>query len=465
MGWDGNVTISRRFFLKSAAAASLGFNGLHKLLGAGSAQAATESGSGYGKLMPDPEGILDLPKGFSWKVISQVGEKMDDGYLVPGLHDGMAAFPGLNGRTILVRNHELNSTSSPDGGPFGKDNALFDARARSSTYDQGQETPCLGGTTTLVYDTRAGSLERHYLSLSGTLRNCAGGPTPWNTWVSCEETVEKTDDVLARDHGYNFEVPAVEDIGLVEPVPLTEMGRFNHEAIAVDPNSGIVYQTEDRSDGLIYRFIPDKAGKLADGGKLQALALRGHKRLDTRNHGDYETVLPGKVLEVEWIDMDNVLAPEDDLRYRGYGLGAAQFARGEGMWYGQNAVYFACTSGGKNQKGQIWRYVPSLFEGKEDEERSPGTLELFVEPNDSALVENADTLTVSPWGDLVICEDGQGDDGLVGVTPSGDLYKFGRNAMNESEFAGATFSPDGSTLFVNIQSPGLTLAITGPWRT
>ena len=135
------------------------------------------------------------------------------------------------------------------------------------------------------------------------------------------------------------------------------------------------------------------------------------------------------------------------------------------MWYGQNAVYFACTSGGKNQKGQIWRYVPSRFEGKEDEERSPGTLELFVEPNDSALVENADTLTVSPWGDLVICEDGPGGDGLVGVTPSGDLYKFGRNAMNESEFAGATFSPDGSTLFVNIQSPGLTLAITGPWRT
>jgi secreted PhoX family phosphatase len=458
------VTISRRFFLKSAAAASLGFNGLQKLLGPGSVLAAAESGAGYGKLLPDPEGIVDLPKGFSRKVISKVGEKMDDGFLVPGLHDGMAAFPGMDGKTLLVRNHELSSSTSTERGPFGKDNSLFDVKTKGSVYDQGQATPCLGGTTTLVYDTRSSSLERHYLSLSGTLRNCAGGPTPWNTWVSCEETVEKTDDVLARDHGYNFEVPAVEDIGLVDPVPLTAMGRFNHEAIAVDPNSGIVYQTEDRNDGLIYRFIPDKAGKLAEGGKLQALALRDRKRLDTRNHGDYATVLPGKVLEVEWIDLDDVLAPEDDLRYRGYGLGAARFARGEGMWYGENAVYFVCTNGGQMKKGQIWRYIPSRFEGTPDEERSPGTLELFIEPNDSELVENADNLTVSPWGDLVICEDGPGGDRLMGVTQSGEVYNFGRNAMNESEFAGAAFSPDGSTLFVNIQSPGLTIAITGPWR-
>jgi secreted PhoX family phosphatase len=458
------VTISRRYFLKSAAAVSLGFSGLKKLLGPQSVFASTEFSYGFGNLLPDPEGILDLPEGFKHSVISRVGQKMDDGFLVPGLHDGMAAFPGSNGKTILVRNHELGSTTSPELGPFGKENALFVDGTEGSVYDSGQTTPCLGGTTTLVYDTRNGQLERHYLSLAGTLRNCAGGPTPWNTWVTCEETVERTDDVLSRDHGFNFEVPAVEEIGLADPVPLTAMGRFNHEAIAVDPSTGIVYQTEDRSDGMIYRFIPRVPGKLKEGGKLQAMALRDKKRLDTRNHGEFPTVIPGKPLKVKWIDLDDVMAPNDDLRYRGYGLGAARFARGEGMWYGRNAVYFACTSGGKEEKGQIWRYVPSPHEGKNREKGSPGTLELFVEPNDSQLVENADNLTVSPWGDLILCEDGPGGDGLVGVTPAGELYKFGRNAMNESELAGVTFSPDGSTLFVNIQSPGLTLAITGPWR-
>ena len=458
------VTISRRYFLKSAAAVSLGFSGLKKLLGPQSVFASTDFAYGFGNLLPDPEGILDLPEGFKHSVISRVGQKMDDGFLVPGLHDGMAAFPGSNGKTILVRNHELGSTASPEQGPFGKENALFDDRAKGAIYDPGQTTPCLGGTTTLVYDTRNRELERHYLSLTGTLRNCAGGPTPWNTWVTCEETVERTDEVLGRDHGFNFEVPAVEEIGLADPLPLTAMGRFNHEAIAVDPRTGIVYQTEDRSDGMIYRFIPRVPGKLKEGGRLQALALRDKKRLDTSNHGEFPAVIPGKRLEVTWIDIDDVMAPDDDLRYRGYGLGAARFARGEGMWYGRNAVYFVCTSGGKEKKGQIWRYVPSPNEGENREEGTPGTLELFVEPNDSQLVENADNLTVSPWGDLIICEDGPGGDGLVGITPTGEPYKFGRNAMNESEFAGVTFSPDGSTLFVNIQSPGLTLAITGPWR-
>jgi hypothetical protein len=321
----------------------------------------------------------------------------------------------------------------------------------------------MGGTTTVVYDTRTQTVERQYLSLTGTIRNCAGGPTPWNSWISCEETVERASEMLTVDHGYNFEVPAAAEMGTVEPVPLVHMGRFNHEAVAVDPASGIVYQTEDRHDGLIYRYIPDVPGDLAQGGRLQALVLQGRSSLDTRNW-EQQTVQPGVPMAVTWIDLEDIQAPEDDLRLRGFDAGAARFARGEGMWYGESAVFFACTNGGRAKKGQIWRYVPSADEGTRAEANAPGTLELFVEPNDGAIIDNADNLTVAPWGDLIVCEDGSGDQFLVGVTPAGDIYKFARNAMNDSELAGATFAPDGSTLFVNIQHAGLTLAITGPWK-
>jgi secreted PhoX family phosphatase len=223
-----------------------------------------------------------------------------------------------------------------------------------------------------------------------------------------------------------------------------------------------VYLTEDRGDGLIYRFIPKTRGRLADGGRLQALAVNGHARMDTRNW-EQRHIRPGAPVEVTWIDLDDVEAPDDDLRFRGFEKGAARFARGEGMWYGRNAVYFACTNGGRAKKGQIWRYTTSPDEGTDKEKNAPGKLELFIEPDDGTLVENADNVTVTPWGDLILCEDGPRDQFLVGVTPEGRIYKFGRNAISSSEFAGATFSPDGTTLFVNIQGEGLTLAITGPW--
>jgi secreted PhoX family phosphatase len=134
------------------------------------------------------------------------------------------------------------------------------------------------------------------------------------------------------------------------------------------------------------------------------------------------------------------------------------------MWFGQGVVFFACTSGGHVNRGQIWKYTPSPVEGTAGEANQPGRLELFVEPNDGTLIENCDNLTVSPWGDLIVCEDGSGDQFLVGISPEGRIYKFGRNAVSDSELAGATFSPDGTTLFVNIQHDGLTLAITGPWE-
>lgn len=459
------MPLSRRHFLRNAAAVSLGFTGFQRLLGcedpAPYTQAIPES---FGPLVRDPNGILDLPEGFSYKVFSRVGEQMTDGFFVPAAHDGMAAFPGPNGLTILVRNHEVNAEEDADEGPFGPGNQLFSQLSQGALYDAGYNgAPCLGGTTTLIYDTRTQHLESHYLSLTGTLRNCAGGPTPWNSWITCEETTQRVGDFCAKDHGYVFEVPASATPSLASPVPIKAMGRFNHEAVAVDPASGIVYQTEDTGDSLIYRFIPNEPGNLLAGGRLQALMVRDQPGLDTRNWQS-QIVMPGTSLAVQWIDLDNVEAPDNDLRHRGFEAGAAQFARGEGMWFGRGAVYFACTNGGSAQKGQIWRYTPSPVEGTDEEQNQPGQLELFIEPNDGSLVENADNLTVSPWGDLIVCEDGSGDQYLVGVTPEGKIYKFAHNAVSDSEFAGATFSPDGTTLFVNIQGEGMTLAITGPWK-
>lgn len=472
-----NVEPTRRQFLQSAAAVTLGFGGLQALF-AGNAFATPASdaiGLGFGPLRADPNKILDLPAGFRYQVISRIGQTMSDGLLVPGLPDAMGAFEGPDGTTIIVRNHELDP-SKKNGSPYGDGQRLAGRLPRAKFYDAGfGEYHSYGGTTTIVYDTRTGTVEKEYLSLAGTIRNCAGGPTPWGSWITCEETAERASDrygekkIYEKDHGYNFEVPASATPGLADPVPLKAMGRFMHEAVCVHPDTGIVYQTEDRHDGLVYRFVPNTPGKLRDGGKLQALSIRGKLSLDTRNW-ERQKVAIGERLEVRWIDMDDVESPEDDLRKRGFAKGAARFARGEGMWWGALAddspasAYFACTSGGRINKGQIWRYTPSPAEGSSREDEQPGVLELFIEPNDAGLVDNADNITVAPFGDLVICEDGADEQFLVGVTPEGRIYKLGRNARSHSEFAGACFSPDGTTMFVNIQTAGLTLAITGPWE-
>lgn len=461
------MTISRRRFLGSAAAISLGFTGLGCARTESSA-ASIDPGLGFGPLMDDPDGIIALPEGFGYRIVSQRGERMTDGFFVPTRHDGMATFPGPRGMTLLVRNHEVNPGNDLADGAFGPDLALLDRLDPSLLYDAGTDgSPALGGTTTLLYDTVEQRLVSHHLSLAGTLVNCAGGPTPWGSWVSCEEIVSESGGGWAQDHGYNFEVPAGVEGLPVQPVPLRAMGRFKHEAIAVHPASGVVYETEDLVDGLLYRFIPNVPGQLAQGGRLQALAVRGQPSLDTRNFGG-RTIEPGMPMEVDWIDLEEVESPDDDLRYRGHAAGAARFARGEGIFYGEGdgtgEVFVACTNGGTAEKGQIWRYRPSPMEGEPEERHRPGTLELFVEPNDGTLIENADNLTVAPWGDLVVCEDGTGDDYLVGITPKGEIYKLARNLNGNGEFAGACFSPDGSTFFVNMQEDGWTLAITGPWE-
>ncbi|MDP7274604.1 MAG: DUF839 domain-containing protein [Planctomycetaceae bacterium] len=458
-----------RWGMVSASAVTAGFTGL-QLFHRSPRLTTDPVGVGYGDLVDDPRRMIDLPRGFSYSIISTVGDNMDDGLVVPGAPDGMAAFAGPDGLTVIVRNHELNPDHSQ--GPFGRGNRRLGPDKKGRLYDWGEgQTPGLGGTTTLVYDTGRQQLVRQFLSLAGTHRNCAGGPTPWGSWVSCEETVQRVgrsdrgeDFVASVDHGYVFEVPATAKIGLVEPEPIREMGRFNHEAIAVDPRSGVVYLTEDRDDGLLYRFIPRTPAKLHEGGRLQALAILGEPSSETCNW-ERQWISVRERRPVEWVDMDLIDSPDDDLRARGFiEKGAARFARGEGIWYGDRELFFACTSGGQEQLGQIWRYVPSKFEGQPGESENPGQLELFIEPDDPRLLKNADNLTVSPWGDLVVCEDRKEHVvRLLGVTPGGTPYTLAHSHLR-TELAGATFSPDGSTLFFNAQGRGLTFAVTGPWK-
>ena len=303
---------------------------LQSLMMAAATPAASAAGStidvSVGPLRPDPDQLLDLPQGFSYRIVSRAGDVMADGLQVPAAHDGMAAFAGNDGRIVLVCNHELSPTY-PEYSAFGTSfNALPDA-VKERVYDHGGGTsPGAGGTTTTIYNPATGNTERQHLSLAGTEINCAGGPTPWGSWLSCEECFEQpgtsfsSGRLVTRDepHGYVFEVPAAEP-GLVAPLPIKSMGRFEHEACAVHEVSGIIYMTEDRHHSLFYRYIPDVPGKLLEGGRLQALAIVERPSLQTHNWSSDRTVETGKSLATHWIDLDNVNPAENDLRLRGAG--------------------------------------------------------------------------------------------------------------------------------------------------
>lgn len=462
---------SRRIFLRNSAFVSLGFIGLNRFITnqpTGSLADLTTQ-LRFGPLVHRPGDILALPEGFTQKVISKHGDVMSDGLISPGMHDGMGAFPLNKDKVLLIRNHEI-SPGPQKTSPFGVQNEHIGKIEKTKIYDYAKgERTCLGGTTSFVYDEKTAKVELEYLSLVGTVRNCAGGMTPWNSWITCEETDYREgglDGALEKDHGYNFEIPATENISLIEPLPIKQMGRFVHEAVAVHPELGIVYQTEDSDTGVFYRYLPNVKGKLHQGGKLQCLALKEWKSADSRNWATLTTdrFPEKKFFDVEWIDLDDVESPYSDLRLRGFQKGAVRFSRGEGIWYGKDELFFACTSGGTKGTGQIFRYVPSKYEGQVREKDSPGKLELFLEPNDTSIFQNCDNLTVAPWGDVVICED-KTDPRIIGITPKGKTYVIAKNmGYSSSEFAGPVFSPSGNTLFVNIQSPGLTLAITGPWK-
>ena len=401
--------------------------------------------AGYGALKPDPAGLLDLPEGFSYRVISRLGDAMDDGGTVPDRADGMGCFDLGRGEIALVRNHELQPQHAA-GGPiakgFGKRNGEF--------------VP--GGTTTIVLDAATLAVKRQFRSLGGTIRNCSGGVTPWGSWLTCEEAPtgpgQRYGEGLEQQHGWVFEVPAAAR-GLVDAVPLKAMGRFNHEAAAVDPATGIVYQTEDRDDSVLYRFLPRVPGKLAEGGRLQAMVIEG--LADTRNW-NAPAMAVGKQYRVSWVDLDDVEAPKDDLRARAAAKGAALVARGEGLHMGNNAVFACCTSGGAKQLGQILKLTPGLA-------GAPDTVELFFESESTDQFNYGDNLTVAPSGHLIVCEDQYTDvvdNHIRGITPDGRAYTIAL-LRAQTELAGGCFSPDGKVLFVNVYGPTATLAITGPW--
>lgn len=425
--------------------------------------AATGRNRGFGPLQADPQRILDLPAGFRYDIIASKGDEMSDGLAVPAEADGMAAFSGSNGQIIIVCNHE-NAASEVGSGPFGYSPEKLATVDTSLVYDSGDgRTPGNGGTSTIVWDPASRRRISQHMSLIGTEVNCAGGATPWGSWLSCEECFKdpgrsfEKNQVVSREqrHGYVFEVPA-HATGPVRPEPLTGMGRFEHEAAAVDPQSGIVYLSEDRHRSLLYRYIPDIPGSLAKGGRLQALAITGMPSFDTRNWDRQRLIEPGQTLPASWIDLPDPDADDNDLRLRGIDLGAAYFARGEGLCIAGGEIVLTCTIGGSERLGQIFAYRP-------DNNNRGGTLRLLAESDGSSLLRHADNLTFSPWGDLIVCEDTTDHCGLVGLQPDGRQYPLADNAYSNSELAGVCFSPDGREMFVNIQSRGLTLAIRGPW--
>jgi uncharacterized protein len=420
----------------------------------------------YGPLVAaGPE--LALPEGFHYAPFGLGGTPLTNGTLTPGGHDGMACFAtGRRDIVRLVRNHEL-------AGPRGQFDQWHAVGDPALAYDP--KGP--GGTSTLELRLRrnaAPEVLSTWMSLTGTLVNCAGGPTPWGSWLSCEETTIGTERGLPRDHGYVFEVPSSHN-GQAEPVPLKAMGRFVHEALAVDPNTQAVYLTEDQLTAGFYRFIPSArqsrmgTGSLRAGGKLQALALKDAWAHDTRKGQQV-----GVTRAVSWVDIAEA-EPRDGtpgtVFNQGLSKGAATFGRLEGAWWGDNSVYFHATSGGDRQLGQVWRYRPGkdLSGGSADD---GGQLVLVFESTGPETLQSPDNITMSPRGGLVLCEDGANNCRLHGLSPEGEIFPFAKNIFNQREFAGACFSPDGRVLFVNVQGGtgatptdlGMTFAIWGPWE-
>jgi len=459
---DDELQRSRRRFLAvgSGLAMAAGLGEVGRLL-ASAGHAGTRLHPGYGPLAPVRDAhtclpLLALPPGFRYRSFGWAGEALAGGGICPDAHDGMGVVAVDGDVLTLVRNHEIVRAS----GAFAPTVANYDPL-------------CAGGTVTLRYDLARSELLSATPSLSGTLQNCAGGITPWGSWLSCEEFVSRagavtlTDGVhaLARDHGFVFEVPGN---GLADAVPLTAMGQFRHEAASVHAPSGIVYLTEDLTpEAGFYRFVPAQPGRLHAGGRLQMLAVK--RRPDLRRGARVGEVLPVHWVEIEHpergIDADGGIA---GVLRQGLAAGGSRFTRLEGCIAGADAVYFTSTDGGDIASGQVWAYHPDRQ-----------ALVLIFESSDKAVLDYPDNVVISPRGGLLMCQDSATEgsvEHLHGLTAAGEVFAFARNHVvldgecgftgdyRSEEWAGACFSPDGRWLFANIYRPGFSVAITGPWR-
>lgn len=426
-------------------------------------------GEGYGPLVPTPdqngEMVLALPHGFRYVTLGRIGEIMSDGFATPRNHDGMGCFGMPDGTIRLIRNHEVrNAAGDFNLGVVGPAATRYDALG-------------MGGCTTLDFDPRTRTLTRSFVSINGTIVNCSGGLAYHDAgWITSEETTNGTAQGFARPHGYNFLVP--KDIDAPRPaVALTAMGRFAHEAAIADNASGVVYQTEDAGNNSgFYRFLPNDPANLAAGGTLQMLRVRGMPNFDTRLNQTLDAELPAQWVTIDTPDPATISASTSCFA-QGFSKGGARFNRLEGIYRGDDGTfYFVSTSGGNAAYGQLWQYIPSTS--------GDGALVLRFESPAGSVLDSPDNLCVTPGGGILFCEDDASGadndthplapglrnvDRLIGLSRAGEPFEFAVNIYNQSEFAGACFSPDGEILFVNLfgtgtPGSGMTCAIEGPWR-
>jgi len=433
--------LTRRRFIQGSASIALG--GPIAALGAQVASGHVRRTVGYGDLRPTPEAdsgeaFLRLPQGFRYRIVSREGQPMSDGNPTPGIFDGTGCYPGPRGTVILIRNHENRSRA----------NEITVQVPGGMRYDP--DPNVRGGNTKLVVDKGSRRVVESFAVLGGTHTNCAGGVTPWATWITCEEifnygaTESNGIPGMGVPHGYCFEVPA-DATGPVSAVPIVAAGRFAHEAVAV--LDGILYETEDRGDAAFYRFVPDRRprewGDLATfGGTLEALRVRNRPNFDT------DTASPGESYPVEWVTVDEPNPPVEtggqSTRAQAQAKGAALFTRTEGIWATDRRLYFDCTEGGDAGAGQLWEYTPRGRDG--------GELKLIFESPGADVLDAPDNLVVVPdTGDVFLQEDGGGQQFVRGVTRRGEIYDFAETVINGTEFCGGCFSPDGRTFFVSQQ--------------
>jgi len=429
------------------------------------ARARRNNSVGYGDLVPANDSLPFLiPAGFTLRLISRAATPMarPGAGLVPNAFDGMAAFPMSNGNVRLVRNHEIRDPAA-ETTPIG-----------TKPWDPKGNAGCTSLEVRLDPTTNEPTLVDEFVSISGTCVNCAGGLTPWRTWMTCEETTEGVNQGRTRKHGYVFEVPA-DAMEEVTPVAYTAMGRFSHEATAVDPATGIVYLTEDaRNVSGFYRFLPNEAGNMAAGGTLQMLRVNGRNGFNATGRpveGAPGVAVPPLVpLTTSWVTIDT---PDPDLEggapsvfRQGFAKGGVRFRRLEGCWYADGSIYFNDTEGGAVAAGRVWQYRPGAGDA--------GQLTLIFESPSKDVLDMPDNITVSPRGGLLLCEDGDGTQFLRGLSRQGQLFDFVQtnNPVDDTELAGACFSPNGRVLFFNqmgsTRSAGVekggTYALWGPWE-